>query len=174
MATKPVPTRRYDFYRPHDRVGEDGRMVNHVTGEVSYPPSRTKQEFKAECDINNILKQFSATGMLRHVSTKASQGAYEDLPSDIDFQEGLHTVQRATEAFMTLPSKLRSRFGNDPVEFLGFCADPANADELLKLGLRNPLPSAPEPIPVSIISSQAQGPAPASGAPQNQDPPQKA
>lgn len=139
------------FYRPHARVQEDGGIINHVTGEVTYPPSLTKQEFQAECDINNILKHFSTTGMLRHVSAKASEGAYQDLPDSVDFQESLHTVQRATEAFMTLPSKLRARFDNEPTEFLAFVTDPANADELRTLGLAKAV-EVIAPTPVMVVN----------------------
>lgn len=152
MATNGKTVLR-SFYRPHARVQEDGGMVNHVTGEVTYPPSMTKQEFQAECDINNILKHFSATGMLRHVSAKAATGAYQDLPDAVDFQESLHTVQRATEAFMTLPSKLRARFDNEPAEFLAFVTDPANADELRTLGLAEQLREI-VPTPVMVVNGQ--------------------
>lgn len=147
MATKVNGTTviKRSFYRPHARKPEMGEIVNEATGEVTRPPSRTKQEFLAECDINNILKQYSVTGMLRHVSAKAGQGSYQDLPDPIDFQDSLHQVEAARESFMSLPSKLRARFGNDPVEFLAFCHDPSNMDEMRTLGLANP---APVPAPV--------------------------
>lgn len=133
------------FHRPHARVQEDGAVFNHVTGELSYPPSMAKQEFAAECDINNILKHFSTTGMLNHVSARAAQGVYQDLPDAVDFQESLHLVRAAETAFMTLPSKLRDRFNNEPAEFLAFCSDPANLPEMRELGLTQPLPPQPAP-----------------------------
>lgn len=150
MATKPAST-LHSFYRPHARVTEDGRVVNPVTGEITYPPSMTKQEFKAECDINNIIKQFSATGMLRHISSKASTGSYQDLPESVDFQDALNTVHAGQAAFATLPSKVRSRFGNDPAEFLIFLNDPANEPEARALGLLNPAVAAvvPPPMPTT-------------------------
>lgn len=108
----------------------------------------TKQEFQAECDINNIIKQFSATGVIRHISAKAAEGAYQDLPDPIEFQDGLHIVQQATESFMTLPAKVRARFENDPASFLAFMAEPGNAEEIKTMGLTNPLPQAPAPVRV--------------------------
>ena len=63
---------RRSFYLPHKRVQYDGSDPG--TGEVL--PSATKQEFKAECDVNNILKQYKATGMIRHVAAQA--GVYQD------------------------------------------------------------------------------------------------
>lgn len=137
------------FYRPHKRVPYTGTLVNNATGEVYTPPARTKQQFVAECDINNILKQYKATGQLRHVSAKASAGAYADLPDSVDFQESMNTVLRAETAFATLPARLRNRFKNDPNEFLEFVADPANQKELIELGLatdkRPPAEAAPAP-----------------------------
>lgn len=140
---------RFGFYRAHERVTFDNTVVDLKTGELVYLPSMTKQEFQTECDINNVIKSFSASGMLRHVSARAAEGAYQDLPDSYDFQESLHQVQRAREAFMTLPAKIRSRFGNDPAEFLAFSHDPANLDELRTLGLATPV--APAPAPVEVI-----------------------
>lgn len=122
-------------------------MVNHVTGVVTYPPSMTKQEFVAECDINNVLKQFKQTGMVSHISAKASQGSYENLPDPIDFQESVHLVHAAEAAFATLPSKVRARFDQDPLKFLEFTSDPANREEMITLGLVKAPPKDPEPVP---------------------------
>lgn len=131
------------FYRPHSRVLYTGNLVDPHTGEITRPESMTKQSFVAECDINNIIKSFSVTGMVNHINHQAGQGAYVDLPDSVDFQEALHTVDQARTAFMTLPSKIRDRFGNDPSQFLAFLTDPANLDEARSLGLANPAPQEP-------------------------------
>ena len=47
-------------------------------------------------------------------------------------------VIEAEKAFDALPSKVRSRFKNQPVEFLEFCSDEANRDEMAELGLIEP------------------------------------
>lgn len=139
-------TAKYSFYRPHPRYLELGEITNPITGEVTQPPSMTKQEFVRECDINNIIKSYSVTGMLTHVSAKAAMGAYQDLPDPSDYQESLHVLMAAETSFMTLPAKLRDRFENDPAEFLAFCSNPANLDEMRTLGLANPPPREPPPI----------------------------
>lgn len=150
----------YGFYRPHRRVTFDNLVPDPKTGEFVYLPSMTKQEFQAECDINNVIKSFSQTGMFKHVSARAAEGAYQDLPDGFDFQESLHTVNRAREAFMTLPAKVRQRFGHDPAEFLAFSADPSNLEELRQLGLaKAPAPPAP-PLEV-IVKTPDKAPAPA-------------
>lgn len=141
---------RYDFYRPHDRAATwyTGDVTDPITGEVTNPPSRTKQSFLEQCDINTILKQYQKTGMLNHVNAAAAAGAYVDLPDEIDFQESLATVERAQQSFSTLPSKIRARFNNDPAEFMAYMADPANIDEMVDLGLATkPAPQEPTPAP---------------------------
>lgn len=147
----------HGFYRPHRRVTEDNLYMSPDTGELVPMPSMTKQEFQNECDINNVVKSFSATGMYKHVSARAAQGSYQDLPDSFDFQESLHQVHEAREAFMSLPAKLRSRFGNDPAEFLAFTHDPANADEMLTLGLRVPPPPPIPPTEVKIVATEPTG-----------------
>lgn len=117
------------FHRPHKRITFSTRG-----------PSRTKQSFKDECDINRILKKYEKTGLLTHTSKYA--GRYEDLPSDVDYQASLNAIMQAEEAFFSLPSKLRARFDNDPEGFLAFVQNPANENELVELGLANARPSA--------------------------------
>lgn len=140
------------FFRAHDRAAtawKNAELLDSKTGELTPMPSMTKQSFVPQCDINNILKQFKATGMLTHVMDQTKQGRYLDLPDDLDFQTSLNTVMQAETAFASLPSKLRNRFENDPVQFLEFMADPANQDEVYELGLATrPLPPEnPAPTP---------------------------
>lgn len=140
------------FYRPHKRVQYTGELTNPHTGEVTTPPSMTKQEFVRECDINNVIKQYQTHGMVNHINAKAAQGAYQDLPDSVDFQESLHTIMVAEQAFMTLPAKVRDRFGQDPAEFLAFLADPENTEEARKLGILKPQEAPPEPIKVEVTN----------------------
>lgn len=143
------------FYRKHKRVVFDGSHPD--TGE--FLPSMTKQSFKAECDINNIIKSFSQTGMINHISQRRAQ--YVDLPDSVDFQEAIATVELARTAFMTLPSKVRDRFQNDPEQFLAFLHDPKNEDEARALGLLNPKPAPPPGAPgTPPNSSESDPPAP--------------
>jgi len=95
-------------------------------------PSMAKQSFKAECDINNIMKAYQRTGAISHFATHEPQYAY--CPSE-DFREALEIVQQGRELFAALPSSIRTRFGNDPAEFLAFVQDDRNADEARALGL---------------------------------------
>lgn len=144
---EPKPTTTYSlrsFYRPHDHsTGYTGLLTDPHTGEVTKPKSRVKQEFREECDINNIIKQYKLTGQIQHINAQAKQGSYEDLPDPIDYQESLNAVAQATASFATLPSKVRERFGNNPQSFLHFMNDPKNTEEMISLGLAKRLPTPP-------------------------------
>lgn len=104
-------------------------------------PSLTQQQFKDECDINNIIKTYSQTGALP-VSKKV--GAFLDVSNVTDYQTSLQTVYEAQRAFDALPSKIRTRFENDPNQLLAFIEDDKNHDEALSLGLlEKPIPQNP-------------------------------
>lgn len=97
---------------------------------------RTKQSFKDECDIHNILKQYKETGLISHLNKKKEMYGEFILPGE--YQESLQVIMDAQEAFADLPAVVRKRFDNDPEQFLAFLADPENAAEALDLGLRIP------------------------------------
>lgn len=126
------------FRRERDRARFQtgpGEIINKKTGEVTPMPSRTKQEFRDECDINNLLKQYRPHDIAMRLAMGVRGGQYMDLPEPQDFQESSNIVIQARDAFMTLPSKVRERFGNNPEQFLKFMADPDNVDEAVRLGL---------------------------------------
>lgn len=95
-------------------------------------PSLTKQSFRDECDINNILRQFNVTGQLPAGSV---QPQYGDFSGITDYQSALNAVMAAQDSFLQLPAKLRARFDNDPALFVDFASDEANKDEMKALGL---------------------------------------
>jgi len=113
----------------------------HTLYSISFPANSrwTKQSFKDECDINTIMSRYQSTGEMPVINERAPQ--YLDA-TGMDFQDMQNKVVEAQNLFNDLPSSLRNRFHNDPAEFLEFCGDPANRDEMSKLGLlKNPAPS---------------------------------
>jgi phage internal scaffolding protein len=112
----------YDF-----RARSDAALI------FNTEPSRTKQEFATQCDINNILKKYTRNGVNPFIITAdAKFGDFSDIPS---YQEALDLVNNAADQFMTLPALLRRRFNNDPAELLNFLGDNSNREEAIKLGL---------------------------------------
>lgn len=116
--------------------------------------SMTKQSFQEECDINNILKRFHATGLITHVNKY--QGQYADVSQGMDYRAALDCVARGRDAFASLPAKMRSRFHNDPGEFLEFVSDPANEAEMRELGILKdkPVVAPVAPAPTAPVDKQ--------------------
>lgn len=93
---------------------------------------RTKQSFKDECDINNIMSRFARTGVLDFAAR--NEPRYGDC-TGLDFTESMQRVAAANTLFQELPAKLRDRFKNSPAEFLDFVQNDANREEAMELGL---------------------------------------
>lgn len=112
-------------------------------------PSLTKQSFKAECDVNEILKKWQKTGLVTHVASQPPKFGEFDLFAD--YQVALNQVIAADAAFMALPSTVRDRFANDPSKLFAFLNDDKNRVEAISLGLvdlpdvQAKPPASPEP-----------------------------
>lgn len=108
----------------------DGRQSTPFTCEGE---SRTKQSFKQECDVNNLLKRYNKTGQLpQYIKENPTYGDFSDVT---DYQEALNTVSKAMLQFEMLPSHVRARFSNSPENFLEFANRPENRKEMVNLGL---------------------------------------
>lgn len=94
--------------------------------------TRAHQEYKLECDINQIMKNFGHTGQLPSNIRMPTYGDFEQLD---DYHQALNAIARANESFDQLPSDVRKRFNNDPGLFVDFCSDEKNRDEAKALGL---------------------------------------
>ena len=92
------------------------------------------------------------------IQSEPRYGDFSDVPS---YQASLHIVAHANEQFAALDAPLRTRFANDPSRFLAFATDPANLDEMVKLGLATAKVEDPTPLPAA--PAVAPGTAPAGG-----------
>lgn len=111
-----------------------------VYGIKKFSKSLTQQNFKEECDINNIVKKYEQRGFYENVNP--IQPTYGDFSHVNDYLDALNRVSTAEEEFMALPADVRSRFANDPGQLIEFLNDEKNRDEAIKLHL------IPEPTPV--------------------------
>lgn len=98
-------------------------------GTHNEEPSMTQQQFKEECDINNIMKKHG-TDAIAMAALSRGKGIYADI-SELpgDYQGMLETIQKAEDAFMSMTAETRRRFDNDPGKFMEFLQDPKNYDE---------------------------------------------
>lgn len=121
------------------------RVQTHPVGE-----SRTEQSHIGETNINAIIGRYHRTGLLPQ---RGRSGFYGDFTGITDYHDAVNRVKSAEDAFMSLPSKIRKRFENDPYNLLTFLENDDNRQEAIELGiLPSPqeeasLPPEPEPVP---------------------------
>lgn len=116
------------FHKIEKRKNGSLRIQFHSDQQV-----RVQEQFKDDCDVNNIMKKYQSTGQFNHATSK--QGSYKDFFGITDYHDMLNTVMYAQEAFQTLPAETRARFANDPGELLEFIQNSNNREEAMRLGL---------------------------------------
>jgi len=112
---------------------------------------RTQQQFKEECDVNNIVEMYGKTGLWSH-STKppTAMPMFGDFTSAPDFLEAQNRFVEANQLFAELPASLRKRFNNNPADYLEFVSKPENTEEAIRLGIATKKPdSSPAEPPKS-------------------------
>lgn len=118
--------------------------------DCSNLPSLTRQEFAADADINTIMAQYEASGVISHINK--TPPAHLDVTDVPDLQNAIQLIRDSEVAFMTLPAKTRLEFDNDPVKFIDYAQNPDNIEKLREWGLAEPLPVQPEPQKVEIVN----------------------
>jgi len=111
-----------------DKVSLDG-------GLECKDPTRTQQSQADEADINTIVKRFKLTGQLPE---NVRIPVFSDSDGDLTYKECLDMIRQADQSFAAMPADVRARFGNDPANFVEFCSDERNLEEMRKLGLAVP------------------------------------
>jgi len=94
-------------------------------------PSKTKQEYADQTDINKIIARFKATGELPIIG----EPVYADVSNFPDYREIVHQAETARNAFLQLPADIRAKFNNDPGLLLEWASDPRNQAEAVQLGI---------------------------------------
>lgn len=110
----------------------DRNEASRETALICKDPSRTKQEFAEDADINHIIERFGIGYEMPTNVTPPQQGDFTNIP---DFRGAVEMVREAQQLFGSLPAKIRNRFDNDPQQYIDFFHDPANQDEAIALGL---------------------------------------
>lgn len=128
--------------------GKRKKVVNY-TGE----DSQVQKDMQDETDIKNILQKYGRTGMLPIIKDEALYGDFSTVP---DYQEAQNILIQANEQFNNLSSDLRKKFDNSPEEFLKFCTNKDNLEEMRELGLANKLEER-EVVNVNVINQQKTG-----------------
>lgn len=132
------------------------------TPTINNEPSRTKQSFAEEANVNTIMARWHRTGVIEHLSKATPR--YGDFATADDYQSACNKVLGAEHAFMELPAEIRARMGNNPGNLLLFLADPANLEEAQKLGLVEKSKPEAEPSPAPKKAKTDPDPAPPDGS----------
>ena len=110
----------------------DVDFASEVSGLVSDPETRTQQQFAEECDINTIVERFGLGYKMPEALRLPQYGDFTGLDS---YHDAVNAIALAGESFDALPANVRTRFQNDPGQFVEFMMDDKNRDEAVKLGL---------------------------------------
>lgn len=144
-------------HKPRAPGNYDVRAASLEAGLACPEPTLTQQHHAPDTDINLIVKRYVQTGLLPQTQLQPLYGDFQTL----SFHDAQNRIRAATEAFMKIPAEIRSRFDNDPGKFVDFASKPENADELVRLKLRDPPPRAvPPPQPAPQPNSGAPNPPP--------------
>ncbi len=106
--------------------------------------TRTKQSEEEKCNINNIIKMYTRTGELTHVS--ASLMSYRDMSGIPDMQTAMNIVADAQSSFMELPSQIRKECNHNVGDFLEYVDNPDNTNTLVDAGVLPESERIPEPV----------------------------
>ena len=105
-----------------------------IIGIQNEEDSRTDPSFADECNVNNIVKKFKNTGQITHLAKR--EGVYADVSTVTDLLTATIQVQKASEAFKTIPAELRRKLNEDPAQLIEFLNDPQNDEEAIYYGLK--------------------------------------
>ena len=118
-------------------------------------PSLTQQQFRQECDINNIIASVDSAGVVNNPLWNGTRRPlYGDFSSiqDMDYLQAQNTFLDASARFMELPAKVRQRFNNNPAELLAYIQSNPALEELAKLGFADiPKVENPEGSPSGSV-----------------------
>ncbi len=92
--------------------------------------SMVQEQFAYDCDINNIVSGMTSPLPIRQPVSDEVKKFSPDM-----YEQALLTKAKAENAFMELPSEVRTFFENNPKNMLEFISKPENQAKCIELGL---------------------------------------
>lgn len=92
--------------------------------------SMVQEQFAYDCDINNIVAGMTSPMPMRQPVSDEVKKFSPDM-----YEQALLTKAKAENAFMELPSEVRTFFENNPKNMLEFISKPENQAKCIELGL---------------------------------------
>lgn len=135
-------------YRAAERASPKNKILVHTTTRKSTGRRRVIFDYSnciskvdetqaIETDINYLVKKFTPNELGLYIAAR-SQGRQpitgHDFSREPDLQSAKNEVYRLGQAFNQLPESVQREF-EGPLQFLKFIDNPANAEQMVKLGL---------------------------------------
>lgn len=111
---------------------------NHEDLDIACQNQGAIQDGAHELEPSYIMKKYQTTGQLPQMI--GADPTYGDFSQPLDYISAHQILEKANEQFGALDAHVRSRFENDPAQFLAFATDERNKEEMRKMGLTKPLP----------------------------------
>ncbi|UOF78979.1 scaffold protein [Microviridae sp.] len=153
MATPKASAAAFEIPFVRSAYNYDRNAASDESGLSCPEPTRTKQEFADEADINTIVKRFGLGGQLPSGVVVPTYGDFEGV---FDMHSAVQMVAAAEQAFMSMPADVRFRFDNNPALFVDFVSDESNRAEAQRLGIVNlpPVGAAPVAVAAPVAASE--------------------
>lgn len=90
--------------------------------------SLAQQQFKEDCDMNNIVRK--AMRGIPPRFQREDEPQYGDFSNPIELERAFNTMAQAKDAFMNLPAELRLELNNDPRRIAYITAEQAKRYKL--------------------------------------------
>lgn len=128
------------------------QKANHRRSRIDFKGSQslTEQSQAKHCDIHTIMKKYERTGIIEHAN--AHKGTYMDLPTAPDFHAAQNIIAEANSMFESVPSAIRAKFKNDPVQYIEFMQNKDNREAIEEMGLD--ASHLPKPPPQEEVISE--------------------
>lgn len=127
-----VGTKGPGQYIVHDGTADNkiGKVIKVLT--ITGDEELVDQAQAQLTDINYLLENAKRKGLLN--AATQFEGEMDNIFPN-DYQEAMNIIAQADSMFESLPSDVRNRFKGNPKEFLAFVQNPANGEELVKMGI---------------------------------------
>ena len=118
---------------------------------INNEPSRTKQSFAEELNVDNIIRRVGANNIAAAYQFEGSYGEFDEM----DMAEAIEKVDKARALFLAVPSKIRAEFDNNPGKFIDFVTNPANEQAVRDMGLANEIQAKEESLGAKLDAINA-------------------
>lgn len=118
---------------------KNGHFELECTGEEDIYPAI--QADKLSCDINNIIRRYTAGDFSALGTAQGAYGDFSEIPSS--YAEILNSLIHAEHEFMKLPVDTRAKFNHSWQEWL---SSMGSDDFKIKMGILDPVSSAADSV----------------------------